>query len=125
MDLTLRLKLLKDGAQIDEDTYNNLLKIIESFKKDFQIELSEENGGMFITHLAVALERIKKKELVEPIEELIFEEVRNDKNFKKANDILESLEKDINISVPEVERPFILLFLVSKMFNLRHIQINN
>lgn len=113
MDLTLRLKLLKDGAQIDEDTYNNLLKIIESFKKDFQIELSEENGGMFITHLAVALERIKKKELVEPIEDLIFEEVRNDKNFKKANDILGSLENDINISVPEVERPFILMHIVT------------
>lgn len=113
MDLTVRLQILKDSGQIDEEIYNNLLKVIESFNNNFQIKLLEENGGMFITHLAVALARIKNKELVEPIEELIFEEIRNDSNFEKAKEILTKIEEDINISIPEVEKTFILMHIVT------------
>ncbi|WML34929.1 PRD domain-containing protein [Clostridium sp. OS1-26] len=113
MDLGLRLNILKEGGQIDEGIYNNLIKTIEIFDKNFEIKLTEENGAMFVTHLSAALNRIKKNELVKPIEKEIFTEVEKDNNFKKANEILDLLEEIIKIYIPEVERTFILMHIVT------------
>ena len=55
MDLTIRLNILRDAGQITEKTYNQILKVIAFFKEKLGIELKEENGAMFITHLSSAL----------------------------------------------------------------------
>ena len=54
MDLTIRLNILRDAGQITEKTYNQILKVIAFFKEKLGIELKEENGAMFITHLSSA-----------------------------------------------------------------------
>lgn len=113
MDLSLRINLLKEGAQIDGATAQNLFRVIDCLKRDFEIELSEENGGMLITHLAVALERIKKNALVEPVDAIIFEEIQSNAYFEKANSLLDAMEKEIHVTIPESEKSFILMHLVT------------
>lgn len=106
MELTTRLDILKDANQISQETYNILIKIIEDLKLKRNIELTEENGAMFITHLASALTRIEKNESLNKIEEFIFDEVKRDTNYELAVEITNDLEK-LTKKLPEEERDFI------------------
>ena len=93
MDLTIRLNILRDAGQITEKTYNQILKVIALFKEKLGIELKEENGAMFITHLSSALTRIEENKLVENIDEFIFEQVKSDINYKRAVEVTNYLEE--------------------------------
>lgn len=106
MDLTLRLNILKDSGQISEKTYNKILEVIKQLKEKRDIELTEENGAMFITHLSSALTRIENGDLVNKIEEIIFEEIRKDNNYNTAVEITDEMETIIG-KLPKEERDFI------------------
>ncbi|SFB25813.1 PRD domain-containing protein [Clostridium frigidicarnis] len=106
MDLIVRLNILRDAGQVSEKTYNQLLKVIRYFKEKRNIELTEENGAMLITHLSSALARIEKNELVNSIEEIIFEEIKKDINYKKVVEITDDMEETIG-KLPREERDFI------------------
>ncbi len=111
MDLSLRLNILKDAGQIDDEIHNNLIKIIDIIKEKWGIELAEENGAMFITHLSIALKRIKENNIVEPMEDFLYEGLKKEKDFEKALEMLNILQKEIHISIPEEEKSFILMHL--------------
>jgi hypothetical protein len=51
VEFEIRLGILKDAGQIDEEIYRNVIKIISIFHNRWCIELNEENGAMLITHL--------------------------------------------------------------------------
>lgn len=106
MDLTIRLNILRDAGQITEKTYNQILKVIALFKEKLGIELKEENGAMFITHLSSALTRIEENKLVENIDEFIFEQVKSDINYKRAVEVTNYLEEILG-ELPRQERDFI------------------
>ena len=106
MDLTIRLNILRDAGQITEKTYNQILKVIAFFKEQLGIELKEENGAMFITHLSSALTIIEQNKLVENIDEFIFEQVKSDINYKRAVEVTNYLEEILG-ELPRQERDFI------------------
>lgn len=106
MDLNIRLNILKNAGQISEENYEKIILIIKHFKEEIGIELTEENGAMFITHLSSALSRIEKNELVNKIDDCIFNEVKNDINYIKTVEIVKTIEKLIGI-FPNEERDFI------------------
>lgn len=113
MELEFRLKILKDSNQISEDTYENVIKIISIIRQNYNIDISEENGGMFITHIAIALERIKINESVEAnnIDEDIYEEILKNEHFEKCKAITNEIQEEININIPEGEERFIIMHL--------------
>lgn len=106
MDLTIRLNILRDAGQITEKTYNQIFNVMAFFKQKLEIELNEENGAMFITHLSSALTRIDEGKLVENIDEFVFEQVKSDINYKKSIEITNHLEEILG-ELPKQERDFI------------------
>jgi len=111
MDLMFRVNVLKDSGQINERTYNIINNFINLLKADYAIELNEENGAMLITHLCIALTRIDKNETVKPVSELIFEELKNDSQFNKSNEIIKKLEELMNKEIPESEKGYIQMHI--------------
>lgn len=111
MDLTLRLNILRDAGQIDDEIHDNLLKIIDIVKEKWGIELTEENGAMFITHMSIALKRIKENNIVEPMEDFLYEGLKKEKNFEKSEEMVNIFVQEINISIPEEEKSFIVMHL--------------
>ncbi|TDT61329.1 PRD domain-containing protein [Fonticella tunisiensis] len=124
MDLNIRLQILKDADQISLENYDAIIKVIEIFERELNIKLTEENGAMFITHLAIAFERIKKGEMVEDINDTIYEEIKNSSRFTSSEKFLELLEKELNIEIPESEKTFIMMHLCV-LFESENIQFNN
>ena len=111
MDLFMRLQIMKDAALISGKTYESLKLIIDMFNKKWNIELTEENGAMLITHLSVALERIKKGEIIEGIESEIYSEIKRHKDFNKAKQLLKNIEEAAATDMPESEETFIMMHL--------------
>jgi transcriptional antiterminator len=111
MELDIRLNILKDAGQISKETYDALIRVIEMFKNKWNVLLTEENGAMLVTHLSVALERIKKKEVVEGIDSKAYEEIKNHCEYEKCKKVLEDITKEIVIEIPKNEETFIMLHL--------------
>lgn len=109
MDLVFRLELLKKGNQIDQEVFITMNNIIELFKNNWDIELTEENGQMMITHLSMALMRVKNKLPVNQIDEEVYQEVTESEFFKKAEKILEDMKSILPIELPESEIKYMLV----------------
>lgn len=111
--LKFRLDILKNSEVIDEEIYNKVISLIEHLDKKWEITLTEENGAMFITHLSMALKRIKENENVSNIDETVFEEVLVSDKLNKIKKIYEDIEKNIFVEkLPEEEKKYILVNLL-------------
>lgn len=117
MNLMTRLVILKDAGQIDQNIQEDIIKIIDMFDEKYNIKLTEENASMLITHLAISFKRIKIEETVNPIEEIMYEEIRADKNYKKAEAIFKDMEVTIGKSINDNEKGFIIMHLCSLLHN--------
>jgi transcriptional antiterminator len=111
MKLDIRLQILKDAGQISEETFEALMRVIEMFDNKWEIALTEDNGAMLITHLSVALERIKRGEEIEGIDSEIYNEIKNHSDFEKCKKVLENIEEEARISLPQNEETFIMMHL--------------
>lgn len=111
MDLYMRLQIMKDAALISEETFEALKRIIEMFNNKWNIELTEENGAMLITHISVALERINKGEIIEGIDSEIYVQVKDHEEFDKCKQMLNDIMEVSNTDIPYNEETFIIMHL--------------
>ena len=112
MTLEERLEILTNSSVIDCDIKESLLKIINVFKNKYNIVLTEENGSILITHLAMALVRIKNNQDIKDINKIdnsVYEEVIESEYFQTANNIYKDLEYISRVSIPENEKKYILV----------------
>ena len=111
MELDIRLKILMDSGQISEETFETLKKVIGMFKNKWSILLTEDNGAMLITHLSVAIERIKKGEEIKGIDSEIYSQIKNHCEFAKCRQVLKDIVYEAEINIPEYEETFIMMHL--------------
>jgi len=111
MELMIRLGILKDAGQIDEDIYEKIIKIISLFQDSFNIELNEENGAMLITHLCIALQRVKNNCPAEQIDEELYEGVRLNQYFETCEKVFSDIKRETNMDIPESEKSFVMMHL--------------
>lgn len=107
--LELRLKLLEEAGEIDSDISKAVTNFVKDVEKKFSIEISEDNGAMLVSHLAMALSRIRKGEEVEGIDEEAFKEVRDRAAYNELGIFYKTLEEQLNISIPDSEKDYIAL----------------
>lgn len=111
--LKFRLEILKNSGVIDEKIYNTVTNLIIYLNEKWEIRLTEDNGAMFITHLSMALKRIKEGGSVSNIDENVFQEILVSDKFQKIEKIYEDIEKNIfSEKLPEEEKKYILINLL-------------
>lgn len=111
MELDTRLQILRDAGQISLENHAAMLRIIGMFDQKWGIRLTEENGAMFITHFATAYERIRGSEKLDRMNEDTLKEIKENKNYNRAREMLMEIEREIDISIPENEENFLMLYL--------------
>ncbi|MGL5427008.1 MAG: PRD domain-containing protein, partial [Cetobacterium sp.] len=77
--------------------------------KNYNIVLSEDNGAMMVTHLSMAIMRVKNNDPVKTIDEEVFRETLESEHIPKANIIYEDLEKVLDVVLPEDEKKYMLV----------------
>ena len=112
-NLALRLGILKEAGVINERIYDKLTLLIKYLYEKWKISLTESNGGMFITHLSMALKRIEENEKVSNIDERVFQEVLKSEKLEEIKEIYNDIEKNVFIEkLPEEEKKYILVNLL-------------
>lgn len=115
--LLLRLNLLVDSGEIDEGIRTAVIDFIKNIESSYSIEIIEDNGAMLVSHLAMALGRIKRGEEIESIDEEIFKEVKETETYKELDRFYLILEKSLDIQIPQTEKDYIALHLCALIQN--------
>lgn len=108
-NLYLRLDILKEAGEISQEIKEAVLEFINSFESKYRIVITEENGSMLVTHLSMALSRIIRGEQVNPIDDLIFSEVKQSQIYSELPEFYKKIENKLEIEIPESEKGFIAL----------------
>lgn len=110
MELKERLDIFMNSGQISTKEFEAFLEIIERFD-DFGISLNEENGAMLITHLCVAINRIRNNDLVKDFDSEMYAEIENNKSFHKSKDAFSMIQEILQIQIPDCEKDYIIVHL--------------
>lgn len=71
-NLTERLEIFHVSGQIDTDIFTKVPTLLQKVEEKLAVKLEENNAGAFVTHLSIALQRIKTGQTVqEPPQELM------------------------------------------------------
>lgn len=109
MDLQTRLEILNVSGAITDCTKDVMLNVINMFNEKHNIELTEENGAMMVTHLSMAIMRVKNNEPVKTIDEEVFRETLESEHIERANLIYDDLSEVLDITLPEDEKKYMLV----------------
>ncbi|AOT70363.1 PRD domain-containing protein [Geosporobacter ferrireducens] len=105
--LKQRLDILEESDQISPEIKIAVIDFAQEFEKKYALILTEENGSMLITHLAIALTRIKNGEEINAIDELVLDEVKQSKLYDELPKFYKRLEEQLSIKIPDSEKGFI------------------
>ena len=106
---TERLDILVEAELIDQETYEKVKRIMNEVSEEFTLDLSTESGQMFITHVSMAIMRIKNNEATTDVENAIFEEIKESENFENALRFAEIIENIIEYEIPKNEKEYLVI----------------
>ncbi len=112
--LKMRIQILKNGGVIGEDVAEFMNKVIDMMAADYP-QIGMDPAAMFTTHLAMALERIKKGEVVEALEDEIFAEVLETPEYPMAVQFREKMLSFCPVEFPESEAQFITMHICNML----------
>ncbi|MCR1951927.1 MULTISPECIES: PRD domain-containing protein [Clostridium] len=108
MELTLRLDILRDSGQLSKENYNKIIQVINYFEEKRGVKLLEENASMFITHLCSALGRIDENNLVNKLDDVVAQSLKENENYDEALKVVKDLESIIG-EIPDSELDFVVM----------------
>lgn len=115
MDIMERINLMKECRMIDDSAYVDLVKIVKIFKEDFQFDLTEENGGVMITHIGAAINRLKSGEEIEPLGREVLKQAEEEPSYPTALAILDQVKQKMVCKLPDIEQEFLLVHICNTL----------
>ena len=111
MDIMNRIKLLYESGFSTREDYEDLCKIVSICKDEYHIPLTEENGGIMMTHIAAAFHRNRTGEEISPLDIDLWSEVEGSPQFELASSLVERMETEITNEISGNERKFFFLHI--------------
>ena len=108
-----RLEILLQSKVIQEDTHAFALHVIQFLEGEYQV--NKEAMEMMITHLVMAMERIKRGEIAELMDDDVFNLVLEDIDFEKARNIMLEISNQTEMEFPQSEEQYMLLHLCNSL----------
>ncbi|MGE5561621.1 MAG: PRD domain-containing protein [Chloroflexota bacterium] len=109
-----RLRLLGDSGQVDRDSLAACRRVIKAVEERYRITVGEDNGGMFVTHLAVALARLRAGQPVTEIPPVAVAEAREHVAiWQFIADTAGAAAASLGAALPESEVAFLTLHLAA------------
>lgn len=121
MDSSLkkRLEILVEGDQLEAELKIKIENLLEKFEDDFSLKLTNENATMLVTHLPMALMRIKRNEEVENLNEIVLTELKKEKYYPDCIEFIQKIEKKTEIIIPTGEKNYLALHFCNLIKNER------
>lgn len=112
--LKMRIQILKNGGVIGEDVAEFMNKVIDMMAADYP-GIGMDPAAMFTTHLAMALERIKKGEVVDALDAEIFAEVEETPEYPAAVQFRDKMLAFCPVDFPASEAQFIVMHICNML----------
>lgn len=112
--LKQRIQILQMGGVIGEDVAQFMNQVIDMMAADYP-QITMDPATMFTTHLAMALERIKKGEIVDALDDEIYAEVTGCPEYPMALEFREKMLSFCPITFPESETQFITMHICNML----------
>ncbi|MFO7273646.1 MAG: PRD domain-containing protein [Bacillota bacterium] len=115
MSLELRLQLLQESGQISPEVAELTRWILKRVEERYGIAVTEENGAMFTTHLAVALQRLRSGEAIDQmLAEGLAEVKAYPEEWAFVNEVVAGeAGRRLGVTVPEAEIGFLAAHLIT------------
>lgn len=85
-----RIEILKNGGVISQEVADFVNHTIDVIVKDYP-QVNEDAAAMFTTHLAMAAERIRRGEVVEELDEAVWQDVVECPEYETGCRLIEQL----------------------------------
>lgn len=112
--LKTRIQILQMGGVIGDDVAEFMNRVIDMMAADYP-QIGTDPAAMFTTHLAMAVERIKKGEIVEALDAEIFAEVTEDPAYPMAVQFRDKMLTFCPVAFPESESQFIAMHICNML----------
>lgn len=109
--IEMRIQILEDSEEISAKVAEGVRKFIALLETEYSFTVTEANGAMFVTHLAVALSRIEKGETIEGIDPALLAEAAATPYWQTLPGLLADLEQLVQQKIPEQERGYLALHM--------------
>lgn len=98
------------GQILNDDILKRVISCISGMHNTRVMTLTESSYVGLVIHIAIAINRILKNEMIGAKEKWI-EKVPRDEDFRLAQEIVEELKEEFEIEIPEVEISYICLHI--------------
>lgn len=123
--LMQRLSILEDAGEINENIKASILDFTDDLEREYNLELNEDNAAMFITHLAMALARIKNGEKINEIDKSSLTEIKQNPVYNDLPKFYRKFEEKLQFKIPDSEKGFIALHVCTLISKLSVKEDNN
>ncbi|TGB03950.1 BglG family transcription antiterminator [Halobacillus salinus] len=96
---------------VSKERIHTIEHVVETFRSELTYPLADSAYIGLVIHLALAMERIKQGERIQ-IESEYLDDLRETKEFQVASRMIEELEKQLELSIPEAEIGYITMHLM-------------
>lgn len=110
-ELLERINLLLEIHMITEEEYRDLKRLVGILVEHMDFPITDENAGVFITHLAAAMKRSRDNEKLDQLEQEILDEVKNCEEFTIVEKISSIMIDTMQITLVNNEVDFMHLHL--------------
>lgn len=103
-----RLNLLCEAGVIDSDIHSGMLKVVKRLNEEWRLPVYSEQGAMAITHMANALMRSRRGEVIAPLDADILQEIRLSSVWFRVYQTHCALLQEFAITLHENEEGYLL-----------------
>ncbi|GGF23457.1 transcriptional regulator MtlR [Halobacillus andaensis] len=96
---------------VDKEKLSVIERSVEGIRSSLAYDLADSAYLGLVIHLALAIERIQKGEMIEMAEEYL-EELRQTQEFEMASQLIRKLEETFELNLPEAETGYITMHLM-------------
>lgn len=109
-ELNQRLKILEEGGLISSEVTACCKEVINMVLEEKE-DVDEEKMSMFVTHLAMALQRVLNKQDENPVDEGILETIKTEPVYPKAAEFSKRMLEICIVEFPQTEKDFLKVHL--------------
>ena len=109
-----RLSILRDSSVIDAEVFDDCIALdaglmtLEGLTKLDAYQVA-------MTHLAMAMQRIKKDNVVDYMDEMILSEIKSSDLFSEVVELTDKIVKQVHVDIPESEVQFLWLHMLNTL----------
>ncbi|WP_431800437.1 BglG family transcription antiterminator [Halobacillus andaensis] len=96
---------------VDKEKLASIERHVEGIRSSLTYDLADSAYLGLVIHLALALERIQKGEIIEMADDYL-EDLRHSQEFEIARELINRLEKTFELNIPEAETGYITMHLM-------------